>query len=115
MSLEIFNIVDIIEIMENAVDKMRPPENIREKLDIGYRIENQSVILYEIRPMFGDPEKIIEVDYAKASYIKTSNKWKIYWKRGNLKWYQYEPNPLVLSLRDFLNIVDDDVHYCFKG
>ncbi|MDZ4795798.1 MAG: hypothetical protein SGI83_16075 [Bacteroidota bacterium] len=41
MSLDLLNIVDIIEVMENYVAKIRPPENIREKLDITYKIEKK--------------------------------------------------------------------------
>lgn len=46
MSLSLFNTLDVIEIMENAIERMRPPEDIRDKLDLGYRIENQSIILF---------------------------------------------------------------------
>lgn len=30
----------------------RPTEEIREELDLGYRIEGQSIFVYEIRPHF---------------------------------------------------------------
>jgi hypothetical protein len=48
MSLALLNIVEVIEIMENYVESIRPPESIRDKLDITYRIEDQSVILQEV-------------------------------------------------------------------
>ena len=41
MSLDVMNSVEIIEIMENYIAKNRPPKEIRDKLDINYRLENQ--------------------------------------------------------------------------
>ena len=45
MAIDILQTVDIIEIMENYLEDARPPEEIRKQLDIGYRIEDQSVLL----------------------------------------------------------------------
>jgi hypothetical protein len=41
MALDIMHSVEIIEAMENWIEKNRPPENIRRELDKGYKIENQ--------------------------------------------------------------------------
>lgn len=115
MGFELPNIVDIIEVMENYVARIRPPENIREKLDITYKIENQSVILQEVRPMFESPDQKIESGFAKATYVKSSKKWKIYWMRANLKWDAYEPKPEVHTLQEFVKLIDEDSFHCFKG
>lgn len=115
MSLSLFNTIDIIEIMENAIERMRPPEDIRDKLDLGYRLENQSVILFEIRPKFNDPSIKMELDFAKATFVKSTNKWRIYWMRGNLKWDSYEPEPESNNLHDFLKKVNEDKYHCFFG
>ena len=115
MSLSIFNTIDIIEIMENAIEKMRPPEDIRDKLDLGYRIDNQSIVLFEIRPKCNDQSIKVELDFAKATFVKSSNKWRIYWMRGNLKWDQYEPEPVTNNLHGFLKIVIEDKYHCFFG
>jgi hypothetical protein len=115
MALELLNTVDIIEAMENYIARVRPPEHVRDRLDINYKIENQSIILFEIRPHFQNPANKIESAYAKATYVKSGNNWKIYWMRGNLKWSLYEPKPQVRELKDFLALVDEDKHYCFLG
>ena len=88
---------------------------MREKLDIGYKIENQSIIIHEIRPRFDNPDIKIEPEFAKATYVRKKNHWKIFWLRANLKWYAYEPTPTVESLEDFLQLIEDDPHGCFKG
>ncbi|GAA4457121.1 hypothetical protein GCM10023189_27350 [Nibrella saemangeumensis] len=115
MALDPIKTVDIIELMENYLERIRPPESIREQLDIGYRIDNQSIILFETRPQFRNPEKKMETDYAKATYVKSENKWKVYWMRGNMNWTLYEPKPRVSNLKRFLELVDEDKYHCFKG
>ena len=97
------------------VESKRPPENIRDQLDLGFRIENQSVVLYEIRPRWNKPQEKMESPVAKATYSKVQQVWKVYWKRADLKWHRYDPTPEVDLLGDFLILVDEDKHACFWG
>ena len=115
MAIDILKTVDIIEIMENYLEEVRPPEDIRSELDIGYKIEDQSVVLVEIRPIWTNPSEIREYGYAKATFIKSKNVWRIFWLPGNLKWLSYKLVPEVGTLKEFLNIVDEDKMGCFKG
>jgi hypothetical protein len=69
MTLDIIKSADIIEAMENFLERKRPPEDIRDKVDIGYRIENQSIFIFEILPQWNNPEKKIESLFAKATYL----------------------------------------------
>ena len=113
-----FNNEQIEEIKKAAAKYMyynRPPLEIRDKLDLGYRIKEQSVYLFEIRPGWNKPEEKIEPMIAKATYIKSKDHWKIYWMRGNLKWYPYDPDLYVKSISDFFDIVEADKHHCFFG
>ena len=93
----------------------RPPEEIRPKLDIFWRFEKKSVIIFEIRPDWQNPDIIRNSDFAKVTYVKSSNKWKIYWKRSDLKWHRYKPLPVVQDFEEFLNAVSIDAFSCFKG
>ena len=115
MSLDISKSVDIIEIMENYISRVRPNPEIRHNLDLNYEIDNQSVILNEIRPVWNNPEKIMVSGYAKATYVKNKNIWKVYWMRANNKWYPYQPKEIVNTLKDFLKLVDEDKYGCFNG
>jgi len=115
MALELLNIIEIIEVMENYMEQVRPPEHIRNRLDLTYKIDNQSIILQELRPKFRDPDQIMESGYAKATFVKSEKKWKVYWMGSNLKWTLYEPEPEVGNLKKFLNLVDEDKYHCFKG
>ena len=116
MAIDVLQTVEIIEMLENFVDQLRPAdEEIRKKLDFGYNIENQSVILFEIRPDWIDPGIIRQHPFAKATYVKASNSWKIYWLQGNGKWSPYDAAPTAKSLKVFLEIVKKDDHSCFFG
>ena len=115
MTLGIPDTLEIIEVMENFLSRKRPADEIRDKLDIGYEIENQSVVIFEIRPQWNKPEVIIHVPIAKTTFVKAKNHWKVFWMRSDLKWHTYTPKPTVKRLSQFTKLVEDDAHYCFFG
>jgi len=97
------------------VEAHRPPVHIRNKLDLRYRIENQSVVIFEVRSLWDRPDEMIEEMVAKTTYVKKSGRWKVYWQRADLKWHGYKPVPEVESLEDFLDLIEQDKHCCFFG
>ncbi len=115
MTVDIVRKAEWIVELEIFLDKVRPGEDIREKLDIGYKIIDQTIIIHEIRPRFDNPEIKIEPEIAKTTFVKGKNHWKVFWLRGNLKWYRYDPNPIVPLLKDFLDLVIEDNYGCFWG
>ncbi len=115
MAISEFEIKRVENIMDGYLARTRPPVHIRNELDIGYRIENQSVELFEIRPAFKDSSEKIERANAKATYVKRGGIWSIYWMRADLKWHRYEPVPEADSLEEFLSVIEDDHHGCFYG
>ena len=115
MELDVLNSVDIILTLENYLSKVRPKPEIRNELDIGYEIKGQSIILHEIRPVWNNPTEKVKEDYAKATFVKKKNIWKVFWLRADLKWHAYPPKPTVKNLANFLKLVDEDEHACFKG
>ena len=102
-------------ILDGFLEIRRPPVHIRDKLDIGYRISGQSVEIFEIRPVWNDPERKIEPPIAKATYGKSRDHWKIFWMRADLKWHGYGPCPVVKTLDEFIKLVEEDSHCCFWG
>lgn len=93
----------------------RPPEEVRNQVDLAYRIEDQNIFIYEIRPKWNDETVMIEEQIAKATYVKAQKHWKIFWMRGNLQWALYEPIPNVKLISDFFDVVSDDEMHCFFG
>ena len=115
MAVTNLQVLDIIEVMEAFLERQRPPEHIRPKLDIGYKIEGQSIIIHEIRPLYNDASKIIYPEVAKTTFVKAKNHWKVFWLRADLKWHAYDPKPMVKTLKEFLKLVEEDKYACFWG
>lgn len=106
---------DIEAAMADFLTRRRPPEEIRDKLDLAWRIEGQSVVIFSIRPFWRDESRKIEEPVAKATYVRSVNRWKIYWMRADLKWHAYPPHPEAVFFDEFLAVVDEDENGCFWG
>lgn len=115
MAVDNLQVLDIIEVMEAFLERKRPPEHIRPKLDIGYKIEGQSIIIHEIRPFWNDATKIIYSEVAKATFVKAKNHWKVFWLPSDLKWNAYDPKPTVKTLKEFVTLIEEDKHASFWG
>jgi len=115
MSLSEFEKKKYEKELRAFLEKRRPPPHLREELDIGYRVEGQSVEIFEIRPLWRHPGEKIQEAVAKATFVKTQKAWRVYWQRADLKWHRYDPEPDVPTLQAFLEIVDRDEYGCFFG
>ncbi len=102
-------------LVAEFIERRRPPPHIRTQLDFGFRINGQSVEIFEVRPNWRDNTKLQEYSLAKATYNKSKRNWKVFWKRADLKWHSYKPNAEVASIEDFLAIVQKDENGCFFG
>ncbi len=101
--------------LDAFLEKRRPPEKVRDRVDLAYRIEGQSVVIFERRMLPFDPQKMVEVPVAKTTYVRSQDTWRVYWQPRDRKWHGYEPQPEVDSLGDFLDVVDRDRTACFWG
>lgn len=93
----------------------RPPPHVRPELDLGWRLTDQSIELFEIRPQWDDPKTIHEYPFAKATFARTKNHWRIFWMRSDLKWHGYEPVPFAKTIDQFMLVVAQDEYHCFFG
>jgi len=101
--------------LDAFLEQHRPPPHVRSQVDLAYRIDGQSVELFEIRPRWDNPAEKIEEFVARARYLKSRKEWHVYWMRADLKWHRYDPVPEVRTLKDFLDLVAEDEHACFFG
>jgi Protein of unknown function (DUF3024) len=103
------------KLVSEFIERRRPAPYIRPELDLAFRIHDQSVEIFEVRPDWRDKSRIIEHPVAKATYNKTKRNWRVFWRRADLKWHGYQPNPEVVSIEDFLALIQKDEHCCFFG
>lgn len=79
------------KIVSAYVETRRPPVHIRGELDIGFRIVGQSIEIFETRPVWQSPDESVENPIIKATYVKRSDVWRIFWQRADLRWHRYDP------------------------
>ena len=115
MPIDILQKAEIIEALENFLQKRRPLVGMRSLVDLAYKVDNQSVFIYEIRPRWNNHNELFNSNIAKATYVKTQNHWDVYWMRSDLKWHKYQPKPPVKTIKEFTDLVDKDEHHCFWG
>lgn len=115
MAINGLETIGVIEVMENFLEKRRPPEHLREQIDLGYRLKGQSIEIFETHLNYALPGQIEETPIAKVTFVRSKNVWKVFWMRANLKWYAYDPMPTVKDLNHFTQLVDEDNHGCFFG
>ena len=108
-----------LSLLEDEIKKLtealRPPVDIRHQLDIGYKFQNQTLEIFEIRPLHDNKLVINQYPFAKAKFINSKNVWRIYWLRANGDWELYKPFPEVQQIPEFFKIIDEDKHKVFKG
>lgn len=115
MAFSEFEIKRYQKIVGTFIEQRRPPEHLRDQVDLDFRIAGQSLVILERRPVWNDPQRMQEQPIAKATWVKQRGLWKVYWQRADLKWHPYPPDPLVPTLEEFLAVVDDDAYGCFWG
>lgn len=60
------------------VQSRRPPPQLRDQVDIAFRIHGQSIEIFEIRPAWRKPGVTIENPIAKATYVRTREAWSVF-------------------------------------
>jgi len=103
------------KLVAQFIEGRRPPPHVRAEVDLSFRIDGQSVEIFEVRRHWEDHSKKLEHSIAKATYNKSKRNWKIFWQRADLKWHGYQPKPEVDLIEDFLALVQKDEHGCFFG
>lgn len=93
----------------------RTPAQFKDQLRFDYKIENHSVVINEIRPDWRNPAVQISMPFAKLTFVKSKNIWKLYWKRASGKWETYGPKESSKELSTLVKEIEDDRYGCFFG
>ena len=94
----------------------RVPPEIKNQIDHDYEVDGQAVTLLEVRPMWrGPPGEFTRIPFVKLRFVKSSDIWKIYWRRQTGKWDSYRPSPTAKKLTVALAIIEADHYGCYFG
>jgi hypothetical protein len=104
-----------IEKLVEAFCRGRVPERAKSQLRYIYRIEGQNIFIAEDRPVWNNPDKWMALDFAKLTYVKSRQIWKLYWMRASGKWNRYEPFQEDSRLEKMLAVIGEDQYGCFFG
>ena len=115
MAISEFEIKRCERELDKFLEARRPPPSIRHELDMSYRINDQSIEIFSIRPDLQDSSKVMEESHAKVTYVKSKSVWKIFWQRADLKWHSYGSAPMARYLEDALDVIESDQYACFFG
>ena len=94
--------------------RRRPPPAVSPELNLGYKITGHSIELIEVTPAWNNPGQRVEHPFAKITYVRTANTWKLYWQRASGKWHAHDPHEFRL-LEIALQAVYQDDCSCFFG
>ncbi len=95
--------------------KRRPPEHVRHLVRDGRRVGTNYIELFFIRPSSRRPGEEIEESIAKVRYVRSRDVWRVYWKRADGKWHEYQSRREAKSLVSALKTIHKDPYGCFFG
>jgi hypothetical protein len=107
-----------LKLIEQALGEFcrkRSPAHLRDKLRLEYSVKGHEVVIVERRPRWDNPIEWIESPVAKLKFIRSANKWRLYWQRADLKWHEYPGSSSSERINDLVREVDADPLACFFG
>lgn len=109
-----FNDIEVAQInrcMDFFMEKRRPPEFVRDEIDLRYRIWGLNVIIYEVRHI---DFRAFESPIAKITLNRSECHWKLFWMNQSEEWVTDIKDP-IQSFSDAIKMVENDVRGCFFG
>ncbi|WP_272682806.1 DUF3024 domain-containing protein [Providencia sp. PROV119] len=111
-----FNDIEIANIkrcMEFFMEKRRPAEHLRDELDLSYSIEDDYVVIFEVRRLTWSDGQAQE-PIAKITHDKSNSSWSLFWMDKDSNWHNYD-EIMLGSFSDAIRLVEDDARGCFFG
>ena len=93
----------------------RSPVQLKDKFRLTYAVKGQEVVIVERRPRWDNETEWTESLVAKLKFIRSANKWRLYWMRADLKWHEYPGLSSSHRLNDLMQEIDADPLACFFG
>ena len=95
--------------------RRRSPQHLKDKLSLEYSIKGHEVVIYERRPRWNRPNEWMESPVAKLKFIRSANKWRLYWQRADLRWHEYPGLSTSQDVGELIQEIDTDPLACFFG
>lgn len=95
--------------------RTRSPARLKDKLRLEYCVKGHDVVIFERRPKWDDKTVWTESPVAKLKFIRSADKWRLYWRRADLKWHEYPGPSSSDRLDDLVREIDADPLACFFG
>jgi hypothetical protein len=108
-------LTDVLADVGQFIERRRPKQEIRDKLDYRADIRGMEVVLSEVRPRWDEPETLMISAFAKIKWVQSRKSWRLYWMRASGKWESYTADPTFRSLKAALAVVSKDEYGCFFG
>lgn len=93
--------------------KASPTKTYPDEHDLQYRIEDDSVIIFEVRQLSWSTGRAEEM-LAKITNNRNSNSWSLFWSTENNEWRHYDGR-MIGSFSDAIKIIDEDADHRFFG
>lgn len=91
MALNDIEVANIKRCINFLMEKRRPAPFIRDEIDLQYRIDDNSVVIFEVRNVMG---RVIESSIAKITLNRTQNNWKLLCMNQSGKWVAANKKPI---------------------
>ena len=112
-----FSEIELKRIEKTVGDlrRKRSPAHLKDELRVEYKITRHDILIFEVRPSWDDPKEFFEMEVAKLRYMRTKNRWFLFWKRASGKWESYQPAPESKNIGALVSEIDKDPWGCFWG
>lgn len=91
------------------------PAHLKDKLRLEFVVKGHDVVVVERRPRWDNETEWTESPVAKLKFIRSANKWRLYWMRADMKWHEYPGLSSSHRLEDLVQEIDADPLACFFG
>lgn len=86
----------------------RTNPEVRDQLEIVYRLEGDCACVAERRPDWMNASIVRDHDVAKFRFVMKDRAWTLYWRDRNLAWHRFPDRAPTREIGELLAIVDSD-------
>jgi hypothetical protein len=95
--------------------KRRCLPHLKDKVRLEYSVIGHDVVIFERRPRWDNKSEWKETPIAKLKFVRSADKWRLYWMRADPKWHEYPGLSSSHRLDDLVQEIDADPLACFFG